>query len=118
MVIILRAKQVVISRDRTFFIEYDRISEHDAIDKVRLIQVQYTWGKPTVEPLPYTGAYFVSNALTTFGFLKANYSNGEDYEFRFKFFNIRIGTQKDCQNHDFLLLNEIQSDGRLRKLIV
>jgi hypothetical protein len=119
MVIILKVAAVSTLTDTDLFnIEYDRTSVSDMLNRTRFIQTSYSWAQPTLDPLPYTGAYFLSNALSTFGFVKANYSTGADHELRLNFLTIKIDKQTGCERSDFLMLTEIQSDGGLKVLNV
>lgn len=79
--------------------------------------MQYTWGKHSVEPLPYYAAYFFTEEVSFHLFPKGNGTGA--YEMELQFSQIRIDQcnpdRNDCtqQRNSSVLICEIHEDGIL-----
>jgi hypothetical protein len=120
MVIVLKVRSVsaIIDHQGTGFqMNYTINSESDWINATQLINTFYSFGRPSVDPIPYFAAGFLNNGFSTFGFVKANYSNGANYEFQLSFDRIKLdycwrGTNDPS---DFLMMCQISPTGALIK---
>lgn len=74
----------------------------------------YSFGKPSVAPNPYFAAGFLQNEISTFGFVKANFSTGYLMEMTFRKIECCEG-QDDWMNcfDNTYNVYELQESGRL-----
>lgn len=84
MVVILFVHQVVYGNG--FFMQWQE-GYDSRITPSRIRNTYYSWGKPNIDPNPYFAMGFFSNEISTFGFVKANYTDG--YRMELRFFEIK-----------------------------
>lgn len=93
----------------------------DRLDHMGVRTTAYSWGKPSVDPLPYYASGFFTEEVATHVFPKGNNTKG--YELEIEFQTLRLDQCGDeeldsgpCfgKNNSTLLVCTIEEDGKLK----
>jgi len=89
----------------------------DGPGRGRIRNTYYSFGRPSVDPIPYFAATFFHDEISTFGFIKANYTTGYTMEMQFTSISNCEG-QGDweyCSPNNTLTVFSIEDQGILQR---
>ncbi|ODN01510.1 putative endo-beta-1,4-glucanase D [Orchesella cincta] len=110
MVVILYVEESTYGKG--FYLEWKE-GYDSQISEWRIRNTYYSFGRPSVDPLPYFAAGFFRKEISTFGFIKGNYTQGYTMEMQFTQIENCDGQGHSCKNNTLSVFN-VENDGKLR----